>query len=356
MSMQRPTVTVLMAVYNGQRYLSEAIESVLHQTYDDFEFIIVDDGSTDASGDILRAYAAQDSRIALLRHEQNIGLTKSLNEGLSIAQGVYLARQDADDLSLPGRLEAQVTYLEAHPAVGLLGTAYSVINGGGECLATYRHPQVSTEILWQMLFHNAFCHTSVMWCRNLVEMGGGWYDERLLYSQDYELWVRLMKSTAGANLDLPLVAWRQHDANIDATSRIQQQDLANVIAWKQICGLLKDKVITQDQVRSLREWYWVLPSRLSASDLPTCRLYLNLLDAFGKQSRIDPSVLSRIRQSWVTRIFESVAIDRIGHAKAAGLIASLVKHDRWAVARSVSHRMVHTFRRTLRSQAWDVFG
>ena len=351
MSMQRPTVTVLMSVYNGQQYLSEAIESVLHQTYGDFEFIIVDDGSADASGDILRTYAAQDSRVVLLRHEHNMGLTKSLNEGLSIAQGVYLARQDADDVSLPGRFEKQVTYLDAHPAVGLLGTAYSVINESGKCLATHRHPQVNTEILWQMLFHNAFCHTSMMWRRNLFEPGGGWYDERLLYSQDYELWVRLMQTTTGANLDLPLVAWRQHDANIDATSRIQQQELATVIAWEQIHGLLKDKAVTQDQVRSLREWYWMLPSRLSADDLPTCRLYLDLLDAFGKQSRIDSSVLSRIRQSWVTRIFESLAIDRIGHAKAAELIASLFRHDRWAVARSVSHRMVHSFRRTLRSQA-----
>jgi hypothetical protein len=351
MSIQRPIVTVLMAVYNGQQYLSEAIESVLHQTYGDFEFIIVDDGSADATEGILKAYAAQDSRIVLLRHEHNIGLTKSLNEGLSIAQGVYLARQDADDVSLSGRFEMQVTYLDAHPAVGLLGTAYSVINGGGECLATFHHPQLNTEILWQMLFHNAFCHTSMMWRRNLVEMEGGGYDERLLYSQDYELWVRLMQTTTGANLDLPLVAWRQHDANIDATNRIQQQDLANVIAWKQIGGLLKDKAITQDQVRSLREWYWVLPSHLSADDLPTCRLYLDLLDAFGKQSRIDSSVLSRIRQTWVTRIFESLAIDQIGHAKAAELIASLFRHDRWAVARSVSHRMVHTFKRTLRSQA-----
>jgi hypothetical protein len=160
-----------------------------------------------------------------------------------------------------------------------------------------------------------------------------------------------MKSTAGANLDLPLVAWRQHDTNIDATSRNQQQDLATVIAWEQIRGLLKDKAVTQDQVRSLREWYWLLPARLSAADLPSCRLYLDLLDAFGKQPRIDPFVLSQIRQSWVTRIFESLAINRIGHARAAGLIASLVRHDRWAVARSVSHHMVHTLRRTLRSQA-----
>ncbi|HSQ49873.1 MAG TPA: glycosyltransferase family 2 protein, partial [Nitrospiraceae bacterium] len=101
-------MTVLMSVYNGQQYLSEAIESVLHQAYGDFEFIIVDDGSADASGDILRTYAARDSRVVLLRHEHNMGLTKSLNEGLSIAQGVYLARQDADDVSLPGRFEKQV--------------------------------------------------------------------------------------------------------------------------------------------------------------------------------------------------------------------------------------------------------
>ena len=106
--MHQPKVSVVMSAYNGERYLREAVESILNQTFNDFEFIIIDDGSTNSTGQILSSYAAQDPRIVLIRNRENIGLTKSLNKGLALARGEYIARMDADDVSLPNRFSEQV--------------------------------------------------------------------------------------------------------------------------------------------------------------------------------------------------------------------------------------------------------
>ena len=111
-----------MSVYNGERYLRPAVESILNQSYPDFEFIVIDDGSADNSRNILAEYAVQDSRLRIIPNETNLGLTRSLNKAIGLAHGRYLGRQDADDISLPQRLERQVAFLNAHPEVGLVGT------------------------------------------------------------------------------------------------------------------------------------------------------------------------------------------------------------------------------------------
>src|SRR4051794_29608800 len=120
-----PKVTVLLAVYNGERYLREAIDSILGQTFQDFEFLIINDGSTDSTREIILSY--HDPRIRLVDNEDNIGQTRSLNRGLALAAGQFVARQDADDISEPERLASQVAFLEIHPEVVLLGTWYRKI-------------------------------------------------------------------------------------------------------------------------------------------------------------------------------------------------------------------------------------
>ena len=122
-----PLVSVLMSVYNGDRYLDEAIDSILSQTYENFEFIIINDGSTDHTKDILSSYSNQDNRIRVF-HQKNHGLTFSLNRGLELSRGKYVARMDADDISSPRRLEEQINYLRANPEVGVLGTQMEIIN------------------------------------------------------------------------------------------------------------------------------------------------------------------------------------------------------------------------------------
>jgi len=118
--MKEPKVTVLMPVYNGEKYLNEAIDSILGQTFKDFKFLIINDGSTDGTADILKSY--KDSRIKVTNNEKNIGLTKSLNKGLKMAKSEYIARMDADDISLPTRLQKQVEFMDSHPKVGVCGT------------------------------------------------------------------------------------------------------------------------------------------------------------------------------------------------------------------------------------------
>src|SRR3989337_2996755 len=122
-------VSVIMSVYNGERHLRESVDSILNQTFQDFEFIIINDGSKDQSKYILESY--KDERIKLI-HNKNMGLTKSLNIGISIAKGKYIARQDADDISEPERLKTQYDFMEANPGLGLIGSQFEVIKENGE--------------------------------------------------------------------------------------------------------------------------------------------------------------------------------------------------------------------------------
>jgi glycosyltransferase involved in cell wall biosynthesis len=144
-----PRISVVMSVYNGEKYLRQAIESILQQTYTDFEFIIIDDGSTDSSREIIQSY--DDKRIRLVINEQNIGLTKSLNKGIRLAKGEFIARMDADDISLPQRFEKQVAYLDSHPEVGVLGTYANIIDHRGKIINNIIFPTEHETILWTML-------------------------------------------------------------------------------------------------------------------------------------------------------------------------------------------------------------
>lgn len=189
-----------MPVYNGQRFLHGATESILCQTWSDFEFLIINDGSTDNSREIISSFS--DSRIRLIDNPSNIGLTKSLNKGLELAEGEYIARQDADDISYPKRLERQVQFLNAHPDIVLLGTQARAIDEKGRPHKTnfLRIPVGMLTIRWYLMFQNAFIHSSVMFRRSTVwkELGG--YDESFERAQDYELWSRAAWSFKVDNL------------------------------------------------------------------------------------------------------------------------------------------------------------
>ena len=196
-----PKVSVVMSVYNGECYLREAVESILNQTFTDFQFVIVDDGSADTTVSILESY--KDARIRLLTNEQNLGLTRSLNRALLHATGEFIARIDADDIALPERLSKQVAYLDAHPEVGLIGSAiWSVDVTGRRVLKTV--PTQDVIIRWCLLFSNCINHPTALFRRSLLERVGV-YDSNIRYAQDYELWSRFSRMTRLANLPDPLV-------------------------------------------------------------------------------------------------------------------------------------------------------
>jgi len=181
-----PLVSVVMSVYNSEKYVSRAIESILNQTFKDFEFIIINDGSQDNTLDILKEYENKDNRIKIIDQE-NKGLTKSLNIGIKAAKGKYIARQDDDDVSLSTRFEKQVEYLEKNKEVVLLGTNQYEINGEVETIGTYYDNKTINNIVY---LYNPIAHTSAMYRRNVfIEIG--LYDESFETSQDFEAWMRL---------------------------------------------------------------------------------------------------------------------------------------------------------------------
>ncbi|MBH8566029.1 glycosyltransferase [Nostoc sp. CENA67] len=210
-----PKVTVLMPVYNGEIYLQEAIDSILSQTFQDFEFLIINDGSTDSTREIICSY--DDPRIRLIDNDCNLGLTQSLNKGLKLAEGEFIARQDADDISEPERLAKQVTFLETHPEVALVGTWYKDIDPQGKLIEKRNLPCNSTQIRWEILFYCPFVHSAVMFHKYTILEQIGFYDEAYSYAQDYDLWWRIARSLKMINLNEYLVNLRINPSSMTAT-------------------------------------------------------------------------------------------------------------------------------------------
>ncbi|GAA4087098.1 hypothetical protein GCM10022392_05090 [Mucilaginibacter panaciglaebae] len=185
-----------MSVYNGSDYVRDAINSILEQTFKDFEFIIINDGSTDESSAILRKYAAIDPRIVLLENEVNIGLPKSLNKAIQIAQGEFIARQDADDISSLNRLMVQMMYATHHPEIDLIGANCYTIDINSDIVCLTDHYSGITDLKSTLLEKKAIFSHGVAFIRKTALINAGLYDERFFYSQDGELWLRMLSKNA----------------------------------------------------------------------------------------------------------------------------------------------------------------
>lgn len=205
-----PKISVLMSVYNEPvDWMRQAIESILNQTYKDFEFIIVNDNPEREENQlVLNEYRDKDSRIIILCNEHNIGLTKSLNRGLTVANGEYIARMDADDISDPSRFHYQLRYLTEHPNITILGTSIFVFKSDSKWLRKKRIlPLSALDIRLYAMFKNPIAHPSIM--INLKNMGTFRYDEKCKRAQDYNLWVRLMLAGKDIeNLKMKLLSYR----------------------------------------------------------------------------------------------------------------------------------------------------
>jgi len=221
-----------MTVYNGQPYLERSLQSIRDQTFRDYEFVIVDDGSSDGSVELVQTYAAQDSRIRLIANMANKGQTLCLNQGLAAARGDWIARQDADDLSDARRLELQISFLDKNPRLGLLGTNGRLIDGEGRSLGLINAPWGEEAVRWSAVFYNPFLHTSVCFQRQIaLDLGG--YDPTFRISQDYDLWMRMMKSHPADNLAERLVAYRVLEnslSNSDRKTTAREADVSCLLA------------------------------------------------------------------------------------------------------------------------------
>jgi glycosyltransferase involved in cell wall biosynthesis len=212
-----PVISVLMAVHNGEKFLAKAVESILDQTFGDFEFLIVDDGSVDNSKAMLSTYAARDARVRIIS-QSNQGLTKSLNIALQSARGEFIARFDADDISLPRRFEQQVSALRSDPSLVLIGSEVELITDDGLFLGVRAHATNHREIRKRLLLGDgsALTHPAVMIRQSSLKAIGG-YDETFPVAQDLDLFLRLSEIGGVSNLADTLLLWRQHDSSVNRT-------------------------------------------------------------------------------------------------------------------------------------------
>jgi len=209
--MLNPLVSVVMSAWNEADCIGAAIRSVLDQSFRDFEFIILDDASTDDT--VARIQAFDDPRIRLLRNESNLKLAASLNRGLREARGIYIARMDADDVALPGRLAKQVEFMEANPAIGVLGGAYHRILRGrmdgkirpSPLMHGLEHERIAADVFF---LHGGVLHPTILFRRSSLPKSGNLYDESFPTGEDDELWPRLARVARFANLAEPLIRYR----------------------------------------------------------------------------------------------------------------------------------------------------
>lgn len=213
-------VTVLMPVYNAERYLAEAIESILHQTYHDFEFMIINDGSTDQSEKIILNYQQQDDRINYVKNSKNLKLIATLNKGVRLAKGKYIVRMDADDISTVDRIEKQVAYMESHHSVGVCGSYFRVF--GEEIKNPYivKRPLGDKVIKASMLFTNPVGHPNVIIRKSIMVDNNLWYDTRFYRIEDWGLWTTLINKCDFANLPEVLLYYRKTDTQETALGAI----------------------------------------------------------------------------------------------------------------------------------------
>jgi glycosyltransferase involved in cell wall biosynthesis len=306
--MDNPRVSVVMAVYNEMRFLDEAVTSILTQTLNDFEFIIIDDYSTDGSWDKLQSYREQDKRIVLVRNEQNIGLTKSLNRGFSLVRGKYIARQDADDISLPERLKIQFDFMQIYLNIGLLATAFYLLNEEGQLIDIVRRPTNAIELRWHTLFYNPFAHTSVMLRSEILKKHQLTYDPAFRYAQDYDLWTRYLKHTSATILDDVLVGHRIHTMSISTQKIHEQEHSVNLVVQRQFQDLAPQATLTLPEIIKLRHWNQIFPKELSESDIYLCIIILNIIYQFN---RAQDQPIGTAQQRWMKHIIQTIRLSQL---------------------------------------------
>jgi GT2 family glycosyltransferase len=235
-----PLVSVLLPVYNDERFIELAVSSILSQIFEDFELIVIDDGSRDGSPGIVSKF--RDPRIRLIHNEHNLGLAPSLNRGIAASNGDYIARHDADDIALPHRLRTQIEFLRSHPDCAMVGSRALLIDDQGlEQGVSDCPPIADIDIKWSLLVGNPFFHSSVMMRRDVVDKTGGYTEDPVIFRafvEDYDLWSRINRIARSANIREPLQVYRLHSMSASARTSCEQSRQEQLIAQRNVCWLL----------------------------------------------------------------------------------------------------------------------
>lgn len=243
-------VSAILPVYNGEDHLTECIESVLNQTYKDFEFIIVDDASTDRTSQILKEFAKKDKRITIVTHKINQKQTAAANTAIKNAKGKYLARMDADDIAFPNRFMRQVTFMEENPNIGLLGSWVDIIDDKGKVLKTWYTNATNGHLCWNLLFGASFAHSSVMMKSDLVKKVGCYQS---LEAEDFDLWSRLSRITKVANIQKVLQKKRVWQGQLGLKVPQETRECTLQIMQKNFNHLLNNSNLDLDMTRNIRK-------------------------------------------------------------------------------------------------------
>lgn len=245
--MKHPVISVVMPVYNGEKYLREAIDSILNQTYTDFEFIILNDGSTDNTEKIILSYS--DPRILYIKNDVNAGIVKTLNRGIGLAKGAYIARMDCDDISVPCRFEKQVEFFRSHADIYVCGTWIKLFNSVER---SFCYPTRHEDIKSGLLFNPCMAHSSLMIKKNVFDYSR--YDEKYDKIEDYALWLDLADNFKFANIPLFLLKYRIHCSQTNPAQQTARADCLRrtFLRAKFGCILAEDEIANVNQVANKR--------------------------------------------------------------------------------------------------------
>jgi glycosyltransferase involved in cell wall biosynthesis len=284
----KPLISVIMPVYNSGKYLQEAVESILCQTLADFELILIDDGSTDDSSAILESFRQNDKRVIVQHNLENRGLPAALNTGLALARGIYIARMDADDISLPVRFEKQAAFLQMHPGIDIIGTALQLIDEQGKNIGILSAPLEDLAIHWKGLFSAAFMHPTIMLRRSVLIEHNIYYRVSRQQSEDFDFFTQLLEHVHGANLAESLYIYRIHPASVISQSGRDQIDTKSMLIYANLQKRFPTLEISQDQVQvvsgALFGRHSALWKRAGAAEI-----YLEVWQAFSEGCTADPA-------------------------------------------------------------------
>jgi glycosyltransferase involved in cell wall biosynthesis len=331
--MSAPRLTVILAVRDGEDFVEAAVLSILNQTYQALQLLVVDDGSTDRTLAILHRLAQADDRIEVEANTGDAGLAGALAYAFDAVSSEYIARLDADDLAAPDRIAQQVEYLDGHPSVGLLGSACIAFDKDGN-RDVWSLPTEPLAVRWRSLLANPFLHPTVTIRRSVLADAKLNYDARLPAAQDYDLWSRALRHTDGANLAAPLVSYRLHDAQVTSRHRAEQLEVHDMIAARTIHAEIPDVRLDESLVRELRALFYG-GGELPRDPVETASLYLDLLDAF--LNRIDPGVTgyAALKRAEAMRVVS--ALSRSGNiVRGHRLAMRLLKLDPALPLRAIS--------------------
>ena len=253
-----PRVSVLMPAYNSEKYIAEAIESILNQTFSDFEFIIINDGSTDGTSKIVRKYATRDPRIKFIDNKRNQGLIAVLNQGLDLCTCEYIARMDSDDISRPERFKLQVDYMDTHPNVGVVG-AWCQKFGNQVKNDVFKY-QESMRLFDWLIYGTQFAHPTAMIRTSVLRNNKIYYDPKYPHAEDYGFWVSIARVSEIHNLQTVLLDYRWHDTNVSVLHHKTQMESAERVRHD-----LLETVLTNDEdgkkllnlTRELHQHFWL---------------------------------------------------------------------------------------------------